>query len=510
MDDVKTKKFNKFQELFFPIYGYELKKFIPMSLLMFMIVFIYGLVRSLKDYFIHYNTNLWIGAKPEETAVLISALKLWFVLPCAFLMVMAFTALLNKFGSTKAFYITISAFMLFYLIYGYVVYPNLNLFVVSEEQITKITSSVPIFFRAFLTCLANWPLTLFYIISELWGTTAISFLFWQFANKVTMSHEVKRFFGLFSLLSNLGSILSGSIIKNCSSNYNVGNIRLLMTLVVMSGLVILGIYTYINKIVLKDPLLYDKSKLAPKKHKKEKVSSIEGIKILFKNPYLMLIVILVLSYGICINFSEVIMNSCMKEAFTGSQYASMQGNLLICTGVFSGVVVILSNNILRKFSWKIAAIITPICFLIAGGGFLTLVLYKQFISPVIFGAPAIFIIVWCGIISDSLFKSFKYSLFDSTKSMAYLPLDPDERNKGQAAVEIIGGRAGKAGASAIQQVMTAFPRTLQTTTGVVSGLLAYTPAIVLLFFATVISWIFSVLKLSTRYENKIKENNSRQ
>ena len=268
MDDVKTKKFNKFQELFFPIYGYELKKFIPMSLLMFMIVFIYGLVRSLKDYFIHYNTNLWIGAKPEETAVLISALKLWYVLPCAFLMVMAFTALLNKFGSTKAFYITISAFMLFYLIYGYVIYPNLNLFVVSEEQITKITSSVPIFFRAFLTCLANWPLTLFYIISELWGTTAISFLFWQFANKVTMSHEVKRFFGLFSLLSNLGSILSGSIIKNCSSNYNVGNIRLLMTLVVMSGLIILGIYTYINKIFLKDPLLYDKSKLAPKKHKK--------------------------------------------------------------------------------------------------------------------------------------------------------------------------------------------------------------------------------------------------
>lgn len=36
MDDVKTKKFNK--ELLFPIYGYELKKFIPMSLLMFMIV----------------------------------------------------------------------------------------------------------------------------------------------------------------------------------------------------------------------------------------------------------------------------------------------------------------------------------------------------------------------------------------------------------------------------------------------------------------------------------------
>lgn len=24
MDDVKTKKFNKFQELFFPIYGYEI------------------------------------------------------------------------------------------------------------------------------------------------------------------------------------------------------------------------------------------------------------------------------------------------------------------------------------------------------------------------------------------------------------------------------------------------------------------------------------------------------
>ena len=69
------------------------------------------------------------------------------------------------------------------------------------------------------------------------------------------------------------------------------------------------------------------------------------------------------------------MKSCMKEAFTGAQYASMQGNLLICTGVFSVVVVVLSNNILRKFSWKVAAIITPICFLVAGGGFLSLVLY---------------------------------------------------------------------------------------------------------------------------------------
>ena len=507
MTDNKPREFNKFQEFIFPIHKHELKKFIPMTLLMFGIVFVYHLVRSLKDVFIHYNANLWLGAKPEETANLISALKLWYVLPSAVITVMIFTALVNKFGVSKAFYITVSIFMFFYFAYGYLLYPNLDRLILSSEKITQITANAPPFFRSYITCMVNWPIVLFYIMSELWGTMAISFLFWQFANRVTMKSEVKRFFGLFSLLANTGTILAGNTLMNYAKNLDVQRVRIIMTGVVLTGVLILAVYTYVNRVVLKDPLLYDVSKMPAKKKKNHKVSPAEGIKILVKNPYLLLVSILVLSYGITINFSEIIMVSNMKEAFTRAQYAEMQGTLTMLTGVFSMIVVLLSNNVLRKFSWKVGALITPLIFLVFGGIFLSTVLYKQFVSSTIFGISATMVAVWCGVFYDSLAKGAKYSLFDATKSMVYIPLDDDERSKGQAAVEIIGGRAGKAGASLIQQVLLSFPKTLTTATGSVSGLLAHSPVMISAFFGTVIVWIYAVLKLSVRYEEKIKEKN---
>lgn len=498
-------KFNKFQEMFFPIYKYELKKFIPMSLLMFGIVFIYHLVANLKSFFILYNANLWIGAKPEETSSLLSALKFWYVLPSAVLVVIGFTALVNKFGANRTFYIVILCFISFYLIYGFLIYPNLDYLMLSSEKITLIVSGVPTIFRAFITCMANWPLTLYYIVSELWGTMCISFLFWQFANRITMQHEIKRFFGLLSLLANIGTILAGSTVVNYANNLDVKRVKIIMFGVFLTGTFILVIYTYLNRVVLKDPMLYDGSKIIKKKPKKKKVSAMQGIKILIQNPYMLLVSILVLSYGVSINFSEIIMYSNMKEAFIREDFAKMQGILSILTGVFSIIIVLLSNNILRKYSWKISALGTPIVFLIAGGTFLVCVLYRQFVSATIFGMSTSIFAVWCGVVYDSLAKGLKYSLFDSTKSMVYIPLDDDEKSKGQAAVEIIGGRAGKAGASAIQQILLSFPKTLTTSTGTVSGLLAHSPVLIAGFFATVIIWIFAVLKLSVQYEQKMKE-----
>lgn len=475
---------------------------------MFGIVFVYHLVRMLKDLFIQYNANLWIGAKPEETSSLISALKFWYVLPGAILTVIIFTALLNRFGPNKAFYITVVLFMSFYFAFAYFMYPNLDKLLVSEENITAITLTIPTFFRAFVTCICNWPLSLFYIISELWGTMAISFLFWQFANRVTMPHEVKRFFGLFSLIANLGTILAGETIKKYSSNLDITHVRFLLTSVVVTGGVIIGIYAYITKIVIKDPMQYDESKMVSKdKPKKQKLSAVEGIKILVKNPYLMLITIIILCYGIAINFSEILMYASMKEIFSRAEFASIYGTLSVFIGVFATIITLCSNNILRKFPWKIGALITPLSCLFAGGIFLSSILYKQFISTTIFGFSAGMVSVYCGVVYDALVKGVKYSLFDTTKSMAYIPMDEDEKIKGQAAAEIIGGRAGKAGASIVQQIMISFPRTLVTVTGSVSGLLAYSPAIISAFFATVIIWIIAVLKLSVRYEKKLNEKN---
>lgn len=493
----QPKEFNKFQELVWPIHNYELKKFLPMSFLMFFILFVYTLVRDLKDIFVQYHTHIWAGAGKADTAQLISALKVWYVMPAAFLAVIAFNFLMNKFDAKKTFYIIISSFMIFYAIYGFVLYPNLDSLMMSTEQVTAMTEAAPSFFRTFLTCLGNWPITLFYTISEIWGTMAISSLFWQFANATTMKSEVKRFFGLFSLIGNIGTIIAGLTIKSALKNATVSNVMMIMIAVLCVGAAIMATYWYINHKILTDPKFYDASQVKPKK-KKEKVSMFEGIKILCTNSYLLLIGVLVMGYGIAINFAEVVMKAQMKEAFDGPGYASMQGNVSIFTGVFSIFITIIGAYILRTCKWKTSAVITPLIFLILGGIFFALVLYRQFLAAEIFGMSALILATWVGIIQDALCKSIKYSLFDTTKSMAYLPLDEDTKTKGQAAVEVIGGRAGKAGASFIQQIMY----------GIVPNIMSHIVTIVGIFAITVIAWVSAVFSLNKKYEAANAANNS--
>lgn len=496
----QTKEFNKFQALIWPIHKFELKKFLPMSFLMFFILSIYTLVRDLKDIFVMAKTHMWEGASTVDNAKLLSALKIWFVFPCAFLAVAIFTALMNKHGAKKTFYIIVSAFMVFFGIFGFILYPNLESIMMSSEQITNMVNSCPRFLETFLTCLGNWPITLFYIFAEIWGTMAIASLFWQFANATTMKHEVKRFFGLFSLIGNVGVIIVGIVVKKFVKGAPVPVVMWLMVAVIIAGALVLAIYTYINKVVLTDPRFYDPNQIKVKKKKKAKVGMGEGIKILFKNPYLLLISVLVIAYGLGINLVEVYVKAQGKDYYGKEQYSSMQANISILTGIFTIFVTLFGANIIRRFSWKVGALLTPILFVVSGGLFFAVTMYNQFINPVLFGTSAILIAVWFGVIADAITKSVKYSLFDTTKNMAYLPLDEDTKTKGQAAVEVIGGRAGKAGGALIQQIIYGMGISIYGGLG----------AVVTIVAITAFGWIFSVCKLSPKYEKAVDEMNALQ
>ena len=82
--------------------------------------------------------------------------------------------------------------------------------------------------------------------------------------------------------------------------------------------------------------------------------------------------------------------------------------------------------------------------------------------------------------------------------MAYLPLDDDTKIKGQAAVEVIGGRAGKAGSSLIQILLI-------NVIAAGSDLTSHLVTLVVIFSITVTGWISSVFGLSKKYEAKVSE-----
>ena len=489
----KQPEFGKLQSLLWPIHAHEMKKFLPMSFLMFFILFVYTMVRDLKDTLVQYYT---VCGGTE----LVPQLKLWFVMPMAFLLVIVYAALLNKFGFQKTFYIMISAFMVFYVLFITVLFPCRSMIHPGESTVKAMQASWPAFFHWIIPCITNWSITLFYVLSELWGTMAISSLFWQFAYQVTMKNEVKRFFGLYAIVGNIGAICSGGLLKAIPKMFRANDLYIYILIggCVAFGIATMAMYWYINAVVLKDPTLYDPTQVKSKK-KKEKVGVMDGIKMLGKSRYLLLICVIVIAYGVAINFFEVIWKKYMKTQFSNPvEYTDMMANLSMLTGILTIVASFVGQNILRKAKWKTAAMIPVSILGLLGGTFFLIVLYGEYISPTIFGMNFVVLAVWFGMVQDALSKSVKYCLFDATKNMAYVPLDEETRTKGQAAVEVIGGRAGKAGASLIQ---TLFISVISAG----SKLTDHLVAISVIFGITVAGWVGSVFNLSKKYEAKVSE-----
>ena len=71
-------EFNKFQQIFWPIHNYELRKFLPMVIMIFFFLFNYTIMRDTKD-------TLVVTAAGAEV---IPFLKLWGTLPVSILFVL--------------------------------------------------------------------------------------------------------------------------------------------------------------------------------------------------------------------------------------------------------------------------------------------------------------------------------------------------------------------------------------------------------------------------------------
>jgi len=486
--------FTGLRGIFWPVHGFELKKFLPMGLMMMCILFIYTILRDTKD-------TLMVNS-PGGGAECLSFLKLYGVTPSAILFMIIFVKLANVFSRERLFYVVLVPFLVFFGTFSFIIYPNKEALHMSLATIQSLQAHYPNL-HWLIPVIGNWSFSIFYILSELWGSVVLSMLFWQFANEITKINEAKRFYGLFGMLGNVGLLLSGPTIilaakyaKSLPSHVDSFgiNLKLLTAGVLVAGAIIIVTYRWMNKNVLTDPNLYQPNQ-ETKKKSKAKLSIAESFRYILNNPYLGLIAVLVLSYGVAINLVEGVWKGQIKIAFPDkNDYNMFMGQFSTWTGAITILLMVVGNNILRRLSWLKAAIITPIMVLVTSTIFFFVVWNGTKSTPLapLWGTTVVLVAVIVGQIQNVLSKGTKYSLFDSTKQMAYIPLDSESKVKGQAAVEVIGGRAGKSGGAAIQSTL------LAVIGGNVSlASLAYILGPVVII--TCLIWTFSVIGLSRRF-----------
>lgn len=502
---VIEKEFSGLRKLLWPIHSYEVKKFLPMGIMMFCILFIYTVLRDTKD-------AILVNA-PGAGAESLSFAKGIGVTASAVIFMLLYTKAANIFNREGLFYATALPFLIFFGIYPYAIFPYVGYLHMDLATINSYQEYYP-FIKWIVPLVGNWTYTLFYILAELWGSAVLSLLFWQFANAITPVKEARRFYGMFGFVGNFGLLFSGPMIILVSESiFGMGldrneatglMLKYLMAFVVGAGVILFSTFYWMNRSVLTDKRYYDPEAMGESKKKKAKLSMVESFKEILHSPYLGLIAMLVLAYGVSINLFEGVWKGQIKIAYpTEVEYNRVMGGLSTLTGGIAVILMLIGSNLLRTFSWRTCALITPVVLITGILVFFGVIYYNNIQLPTgmhiveaikqgIINKELIVFAVILGLFVNAFGKAVKYSLFDPTKEMAYIPLDPELKVKGKAAVDVIGGRGGKSLGSYIQMgLLTVFSG---------SALYQLVPIIAPVAIGVVFLWILSVFGLSTRFK----------
>lgn len=319
-----------------------------------------------------------------------------------------------------------------------------------------------------------WSFTLYYIVSELFGSVGVPLLFWQTANDLVGVEQAKRWYPLFSTFGNLAPIVAGqtSALVNSRFEYEAG-MKILTALMLLAGGGVLLAFFSVQAMADADrataaaraqaqsaaaaaaaPVAAASSSAASaRKKKKPKLSMGQSLALLARSEYLGLICVLVLSYGLSIEFTEIMWKAVVKKAMPDkSAYMRFMGQYSTAVGATTLLMTLLGSQIPKRFGWKAGALATPVAI-----GGLSLV----FFAFITFGkveqsAEALRMAVLVGTVQNVLSKAVKYALFDPTKEMAYIPLDEESKLKGKAAIDVLGARLGKSGGALIQQAIVVY------------------------------------------------------
>jgi len=490
-----TEQFGFFRSFFWPIHRHEFKKFIPMFLMLFFICFNYGILRTMKD-------TLIITA---SGATVLPYIKLWGIVPVAILLTFLFTRLTRWYGQEKIFYIITGGFLAFFLLFAVVLYPLRDVLHPYQSAL-YLQKTLPSGFGGLIELYKHWTLSLFYVIAELWSSVVLSTLFWGVANEVTKIKEAKRFYGVFGISSNFAAIVAGFAGNILSTSVSGGSwdvsVTVFLITVILCGLIILALFRWHSKTVLTPEAYPNLHKPSSQTSKGGKPSLRESFKLLSKSRYLAHIAILLISYNLVINLMDVIWKDRLHTLCPSPQAFNYYMNKITSMiGLLSLILTLFIPKLIERIGWTKTALITPIAMMVSATGFFSFLLFGNLPAGITMTAMTpLAVAVFFGGVQNCLSKAAKYSLFDATKEMTFIPLDHDVKLRGKAPIDVVGARLGKAGGSVIFQGLLLFLRSIS----------ACIPYVAVILTVVMAFWISATRNLGKMFNELIQSQSEEE
>ncbi len=486
----------KLLEAVFPIKRSEFPRFFTITALLFCILFVQNIAKVLKDSLI---TTL-------VATEVISILKIWCVLPLAILVSLAYVKIIKHVKTEYIFYAVVGFFVFFFLTFAFILFPNRNNSN-TAETLLQIAKQWP-HLKWFLIILKNWDCALLYVIAEMWSNVVFALLFWQFVNSITSVSESKRFYLLFSLLGQTGLFISGVLLENITNIasalahlFNLTSTRTVLcvqiTLSIMSilGITSIVLFWLLNHVIIDKNVISQATLLVKRKQKFS-----DSLRIVVKSRYIRLIGLLLVSYGTAISTIDAVWREKIKLLYKMPELnMAFTGFTLKCSGIVTLLCVLIGSQIIRRFGWTVGATIPPLFTLISGVMFFmstNFSVVESSIAAILTIQPALVALVF-GTAQSIIIKSTKYTLFDATKEMLYVPLDSNLKTQGKACTDVMGSKLGKSLGSLLQAgVFIMIP---SATYGSIGWYLTF------IFVATCLVWYYSVHQLGRAYSKVTQE-----
>ena len=449
---------------------------LPHALMMFLCINNFDILRNLKE-------SLLVTRLGAE---IIPFVKFWVVVPAALLFLLIYSYLANRLDRRSLFIVTLVPFLIWIPLFAFVIYPNLDL--LSLEYLAGLLEALLPDNLIFVAGLVQyWPLTLFFALAELWGTGVLCILFWTMVNDSYSNQSATDAYPILSLIGNMASLFSGPLMVYCVQRFTgseggnwQSSLVLISLLFSLCGLILLGIHEYCCRHQIKTAATGRLETTVTH------LPFLQSIQYLIRSPYLGYIALIMLSYCVAINMVEVAWKSQLVEYYPDeSGYSIVMGYMTFMLGL-GCILCGLLNKKLLVCSWYSAAISVPIIMVITAVPFFLFTLLDDY-SAMPFNL--LLVAVLMGGISNVMSKSAKYTLFDSSKELAFVPLDSEQKYKGKAAIELVVSRLGKSGSAFFQQFLI-------LALGSLSGGI---PWLAGAFILAVVLWFFAVKQLSKHY-----------